>query len=226
MTVDPMKQPCPGRTCQAEPGEPCRASNGEQRAEPHSLRWLNGLDGPLHRCPAGACDDCHGSGWTPNPRVEGALLGQLVGELRSAEWAERHFGLSAHAHDVGGIVCAFLTPRLAAYAATMNAIADDIDEGSAHDGPCDLGCRELAAAAVRLRAEARRVSTAEVEPLDRLLADRNQLAAVISAAIPALHFLAAGTGDRPSGVLFPGESARRALGLLHDRVSGGAEQSP
>lgn len=54
---------CPARTCAAPPGYPCETSTGEVRSEPHGLRWLNTLPGPLVRCPDGPCDTCHWTNW-------------------------------------------------------------------------------------------------------------------------------------------------------------------
>lgn len=68
MTTD-LDIPCPGHTCGAPAGEPCRTSGGQPRAEPHGLRWLNAQAGPLVRCPDGPCDACHWTAWTPESIV-------------------------------------------------------------------------------------------------------------------------------------------------------------
>ena len=63
--VPELAIPCPCRTCLAEPGRPCRTSTGQERCEPHGLRWLALHPGPLCRCPDGACDGCRWTGWAP-----------------------------------------------------------------------------------------------------------------------------------------------------------------
>lgn len=65
MTRDVLEVACPARTCRALIGEPCRTSTGRERQEPHGLRWLNTLPGPLVRCPYGPCATCRWTAWIP-----------------------------------------------------------------------------------------------------------------------------------------------------------------
>lgn len=59
----PLDVACPARTCGALAGEPCQTSTGRQRIEPHGLRWLHTLQGPLVRCESGPCQACWWTGW-------------------------------------------------------------------------------------------------------------------------------------------------------------------
>jgi hypothetical protein len=105
---------------------------------------------------------------------------------------------------------------LSRYSEMLEQIADTVDAGADHDGECNRDCDVLDAAARHLRALAWRLvpATPGLE-LAEMTGDRNRLAAVVAAALPALNFLAGTTGAPRTGVLFPGDSAREALKLLH-----------
>lgn len=51
--------PCPGSTCEAQPGQPCITSTGIIRREPHALRWL-AAQSAVVKCECGTgCERCH-----------------------------------------------------------------------------------------------------------------------------------------------------------------------
>jgi hypothetical protein len=60
----------------------------------------------------------------PGPGSPEELYAELVAELGSDEWADQHFGLAAHAHDVAGLVMGVVWPQIA----QLHSVADLMGE--------------------------------------------------------------------------------------------------
>lgn len=84
---------CPGDTCNAEPGQPCRTSTGEVRARAHLLRWLATPGSTLGICvtcgmPVERLDDGASVWWVhlrhPEDGHDAVPAREAIGELVTA----------------------------------------------------------------------------------------------------------------------------------------------